>query len=101
MARYIDADKLDVVTGSVDSSYDTDSYIAGMTYVLNIIDNIPTADVVEVVHGKWEKKWDNINERYYMYCSNCGKQTLFEAFATPCLSDYCRCCGAKMDKERD
>lgn len=60
--------------------------IAGMT----------TADVAQVVHGRWIRLGLGGNKR-----KNCS--TIFECSAckrcVPHISDYCPNCGAKMDKE--
>ena len=37
--------------------------------IASIIENIPTADVVEVKHGKWKIKTDDTTPNY---CMNCG-----------------------------
>ena len=52
--------------------------------------SIPAADVVPVVHGRWN------NDEDYMFCSKCGMQWNY------CDNDtqdfrYCPNCGAKMD----
>ena len=52
------------------------------------IDEVPTADVEEVKHGKWSGEMHRTTY-YCARCSNCG-------LITPCLS-YCGMCGAKMD----
>lgn len=55
------------------------------------IKRIPTADVVEVVHAKWDD-----NGR----CTNCGGHAPYYSMAsTYYASPYCFECGAKMDKE--
>lgn len=52
---------------------------------------IPAADVVEVVHAKWDD-----NGR----CTNCGGHAPYYCMAsTYYASPYCFECGAKMDKE--
>lgn len=59
--------------------------------IQDFLDNIPTADVVPVVHGKWISFLDGdhiMPERYYR-CSRCGR---VESRRQP----YCHC-GAKMD----
>ena len=62
------------------------------------VENAPTADVVEVVHGEWieqheKPSWleDDIIISYI--CSICGTNNFVE-------SPYCPNCGAKMDGER-
>ena len=74
------------------------SRINGMGYHEQIKNNllfiarmIPTADVVEVVHAKWDD-----NGR----CTNCGGHAPYYSMAsTYYASPYCFECGAKMDKE--
>jgi hypothetical protein len=58
---------------------------------LEIIDTAPTADVVEVKHGKWETDRFGLERSI---CSICG--AVFEGDG----GNYCRKCGAKMDGER-
>ena len=54
---------------------------------------IPAADVVEVVHAKWDD-----NGR----CTNCGGHAPYYSMAsTYYASSYCFECGAKMDKEEE
>lgn len=57
-----------------------------------ILNNIPPADVAEVVHAKWEISSDG----YYPYCSHCKTEP-----ENGVMSKYCPECGAKMDKERN
>lgn len=58
------------------------------------IKHLPTADVVEVRHGEWERS-DEYEEQYgYLYkCSVCGVLCF--------LDKYCPNCGAKMDGATD
>ena len=57
----------------------------------NALEEIPTADVVEVVHGEW--KPNNLNGFKIYDCSNCGIH--MEA-----RWNYCPHCGAKMDERK-
>lgn len=64
--------------------------------VLNEVLNCPAADVVPVVHGKWEvihvkNHWDKAR------CSACKR--VFESYEWG--SNYCPVCGAKMDGGAD
>ena len=67
-----------------------------------IVDQMPTVDAVEVVHGRWIKykdekfigydadgriKYRNV---YYYNCDKCGH-------GTAAKSNYCPACGAKME----
>ena len=79
----------------------------------SMIDNAPTVDAVEVVHGRW--LYDSGSERYF--CSACHENALSviydeqvadydweenlvfrtEPTTKEFLTDYCPNCGAKMD----
>ena len=56
--------------------------------IVEMLDNTPTADVVEVRHGEWMVAYRGRSATVYE-CSECGHLE----FGT---SDYC-VCGAKMD----
>jgi hypothetical protein len=55
-----------------------------------MIDNAPTVDAVEVVHGRWVDRIDGYGFCGLPRCSICGSVS----FTT---SKYCQDCGAKMD----
>ena len=58
------------------------------------IDDAPTVDAVEVVHGRWVEVDDGvlIGQGKHFECSEC------KLWAMPWrLSNYCPNCGAKMD----
>lgn len=50
----------------------------------------PTADVVEVRHGRWLFHDTDENDMTIVKCSECGRKRYFGA-------NYCPNCGAKMD----
>lgn len=59
---------------------------------------MPAADVVPVVHGKWEVLDDCSSEG--VYCSVCHKKVYKVEYANKRFkTKYCPNCGAKMDKE--
>ena len=60
--------------------------------VFEEIDNAPTVDAVEVVHGRWIVCGDG--EYVPFMCSACGKTTSWYHAQT---ANYCPNCGAKMD----
>lgn len=76
-----------------------DKYNFFPVFVKNAIEESPTADVVEVRHGKWTEKvkderfgdeWDEI----VLYeCSVCNSECV-ESLG---IYQYCPNCGAKMD----
>ena len=74
-------------------------FAPGMCYApmqLQIVKDLPAADVAEVVHGQWYMLDDCANAG--LYCSACGRRVHHEEFAYKKLkSKYCSNCGAKMD----
>lgn len=57
-----------------------------------VLDGIPAADVVEVVHGRWIEKRERDTFRGYVHyyqCSQCGRVENHKEL-------YCHC-GARMD----
>ena len=73
--------------------------------ILEMLNEIPAADVEPVRHGKWEFiDYRNNGENITATCSNCrtrGKvRTNRNCFGMWYIdSPRCPCCGAKMDKE--
>lgn len=62
-----------------------------------IISDIPSADVVEVRHGRWEHNDDGYGCENLWWCSACKKEFVLIA-GTPCDNGYYYCpnCGADM-----
>lgn len=92
MAEYIDRDAIykafaNACTDVLERASEI-YYIAGFSYehVIEILDNIPAADVAPVVHGRWKRYGRNLGE-----CSNCGEIVNIRY-------NYCPNCGAKMDE---
>ena len=84
MSRYIDAD---AVLKHFDSAEQIGFGIIETQLAKELIQDAPTADVVEVVHGEW--KLNNLNGFKIYDCSNCGIH--MEA-----RWNYCPHCGADM-----
>ena len=90
MERYINADALmkklneDPIGQTIVQRYNIDGFIEAF----------PTADVVEVKHGKWEKMWHSYFKQELPCCSVCGH---FSAMRWK----YCPNCGADMRKETE
>ena len=63
-----------------------------------------SAEDAPVVHGKW-LEYQNEQDRGFHYCSNCKDQAFNynddNNEVVEVLSNYCPCCGAKMDLEED
>ena len=91
MPRYIKADKEYLEPFFYEHLTDN-----GMIAAQNAIDEVPTADVQEVKHGKWCKQGlvvDEYGDKHIGYiCSVCKK-------FVPNKGNYCLECGAKMDLE--
>ena len=100
MSRYIDAEKI--------------SYFVGARMQIlahkEVIDEVPTADVEEVRHGKWEHGRE-IGREYIgdallaicydkWWCSQCH-YTIDDHHYSKITYKRCPECGAKMDKERE
>ena len=60
---------------------------------IRILDECPTVDAVEVVHGRWQ---NNAND--YPECDKCGYMPQYDPMIDDIwYSPYCPHCGAKMD----
>lgn len=101
MARYIDADKvlLELQKFSLDTS---NSYGVGysdcLTAVEDVLNETPTADVVEVKHAKWINIASIGNKRCFGQCSFCGtRHEAQNASELKLFHRRCHWCGAKMD----
>lgn len=66
------------------------------------INDIPSADVAPVRHGRWESFEDVFMETCYE-CSECGLAFYLADGGTPKENEYHYCpnCGARMDGEND
>lgn len=98
--RLIDANAL------MESIYDTEySICCPLDEVSGVINDAPTVDAVEVVHGRWEDMWGGkyANPRYR--CSVCKEKALYKSVQDELLSwhdvqvltPYCPYCMAKLD----
>jgi hypothetical protein len=93
--RLIDADALrQTMESNLYWGLDSDGAI------MDTIDEAPTVDAVEVVHGRWEP---HPNANGFERCSVCHDCIIYDDWATEPKWYYCPNCGAKMDggKDRD
>lgn len=67
--------------------------------IIGTIEDAPAADVVPVVHGRWEYNPPTINTYGQLRCSICNWWTLDPS--VDCSYSYCPHCGAKMDGGAD
>lgn len=93
MARYIDENILRMrIREKFHTKFDENDYIDADD-LKAVIESIPTADVQEIKHGKWDDTLDGITP----YCTICGMSHRgFER--TP---PYCPHCGARMDGDKE
>lgn len=99
MPRYADIDKLlEEFDAEAPTNWnDTEAEIQEQTdfrYYRGIVENAPTADVVEVKHGKWKEHFGFGCWHYDCPLCDDGYATK-EKDKTP--PNYCGNCGAKMD----
>jgi len=114
MSRYIDADELLKAmdtwdkfgfshSGAFVREPENDDYVPYVHYddMVKCVKTMPTADVVEVKHGKWIKT----EGRYSWHCSLCKVDDQFaycwnrEKGDYDFQDNYCPSCGARMDGE--
>ena len=110
MARYIDADKVsEKLKRYLMPNVDIDGTVTvevAERYLLELINNTPTADVVEVKHGEWIRNERNIPKMREFHekgiATSMGAKSIFYTcsccggWGTP-IHKYCSECGAKMD----
>jgi tRNA(Ile2) C34 agmatinyltransferase TiaS len=93
MAEYIERQKVFDSLPTVVEDKTITLYGAVADFMV-LVSAIPAADVVEVVHEKWEFIGND-----YARCPNCGRT--FEVRSTPYFfarnNKFCRRCGARMD----
>lgn len=72
--------------------------------ILQLINEQPTVDAVEVVHGRWEDMSDKFDKGKDLRCSICRRRASNFVGGSEDWWDmwepyYCPNCGAKMDSE--
>ena len=78
--------------------YDNDGIpYAVMAVTLFAVEDAPTVDAVEVVHGEWSTIEDDYTGLVALQCSVCNQEYWFEDEPPTKIYNYCPNCGAKMD----
>lgn len=104
MAEYIEREALERI---LETKYERlaamrPDFYAGFSVAAEVVRNETTnADVVPVVHGKWEKAEDDYYGLNIIKCSLCHEEWCFEVEddVIDLNYKYCPNCGAKMDLE--
>ena len=110
MVRYIDVNKLEemVIQSKKDNphsnSIQRQMHTHEHRHFLCMLNQAPTADVVEVRHGEWlpydydEEEYQDVEESYNWRCSICQDDISYlDMVERDLLPNYCPNCGAKMD----
>jgi hypothetical protein len=91
MPRYIDADE---VLETMRSNMDMQELYLPTHFIDLIIEDMPTADVQPVRHGRWIEHPDDIFPlESTIECSECGEQENVNIHN----DNFCPNCGARMD----
>ena len=103
--RLIDADLLKEEIESFGGLFLPNMVTVDLDRVMRAIDEAPTVDAVEVVHGEWlsayeyalkigvtdeERLEEAKKDKWWKFCNNCEQQVKG-------VRNYCPNCGAKMD----
>ncbi len=89
MAEYIEREyTIKLIVSAIDSGLATTS-----DDLAEIIEDIPAADVVPVVHGQWVRNRGPYGQ-IRLYCSACNEHSGLQK-----EKSYCPNCGARMDGE--
>lgn len=82
-----------------DRKHANEHFIFGIESVIEFVENLPTADVAPVRHGRW---MTTDAYPHHLYCSVCYKTYAKNAKWVNELdlpTNYCPNCGARMGKE--
>lgn len=88
MPKLIDADKAYEIAKNSGRYDDFAKSFADLTSLREVLDDSPTVEAVEVVHGRWEK-----HGKHNWRCSVCKIGVPYSYTG----NKYCHNCGAKMD----
>ena len=94
MARYVRTDEL-LKTARDGYHSDFGRSMADLTSLREVIEDTPTADVVECKHGEWSVKKHSCSK--FITCSVCNGTIGSHAGIDETKFKYCPFCGAKMD----
>ena len=96
MAEYIDREATVESLNALKPFLRDKGQVQLLRRVMNHIGKIPAADVVPVVHGRWEKHG---TMHGFVYCSVCKDVYLDAEWLADGKWTYCPNCGSRMDGE--
>lgn len=101
MAEYIDREalmKFPIRRDHCDKEHANEHFICGIETVLEYAESLPTADVAQVVHGRWDDsgRYTFPGGSTAVRCTECGCALTVSEFRLNNWN-YCPVCGAKMD----
>ena len=96
MSKYVNADILidEIIFNEEDVG------IIGSKEAIDIIQNMPSADVAEVKHGEWIEEPSVFPNHPFVRCSECGEEALLDEYGVA-KSNFCPNCGADMRGEEN
>lgn len=94
MAEYIDRKALGIGKCNLDV-FENKGYAEGWNSAIEIIENAPAANVIEIKHGKW------VAHGYKWRCSVCNCKLNLDGTPMENGLYFCPNCGAKMDGEHN
>lgn len=99
MAEYIEREAImefPIRKDHCDKEHANEHFIFGIESVLEYVENLPTADVAPVVHGRWDGNDCTVCKLPWNY--NMVQDADDWGYFDP-MPDYCPNCGAKMDAD--
>ncbi len=94
--------KIEEVLETARNGYHTDfgRSMADLTSLREVLEDAPTADVVEAKHGEWlDVQYTYFGLKRYV-CSQCSDDEYWEKRYLEHKESFCPNCGARMDGER-
>ena len=92
-------EKVDMAECLIDAR--TAERFATFCALADAVEEMPTVDAVEVVHGRWEEmhyEGGILDGTNFDRCSVCGYERVFDDPALKTVFKYCPNCGARMDE---
>ena len=100
MAELIDREEIFIAFKPKGNTDYNEGFADGVIYVLDKIDEMPTAEAKPIVHAHWEYDGeDKYCGTFLWHCSECGFNIETDEDIIDCDHSFCGLCGAQMDEE--